>query len=159
MRVETQGWASVIYSRWLRTRRRSQPLTSWENCSRGHWARLRWPSAADIALAAHALSYVVTSNRRFTDLFECGQRSVPLSLAAEIQHRLLPAAYTGEAAQFTLTAWLEPAGNIAGDSFDFSVDPETVHLAMSDAMVGAQGSGWANRPGGQLGACRLFPTL
>jgi hypothetical protein len=45
---------------------------------------------ADVALAAHALAYVVIANRRFTDLFAWGQRSVPLSLAAEIQHRLLP---------------------------------------------------------------------
>jgi hypothetical protein len=67
-------------------------------------------SLADVALAAHALAYVVIANRRFTDLFEWGQRSVPLSLAAEIQHRLLPAAYTCEAGQFTLAGWLEPAG-------------------------------------------------
>jgi hypothetical protein len=47
---------------------------------------------ADVALAAHVLAYVVIANRRFTDLFEWGQRTLPLSLAAEIQHRLLPAA-------------------------------------------------------------------
>jgi serine phosphatase RsbU (regulator of sigma subunit) len=63
-----------------------------------------------------------------------GQRSVPLSLAAEIQHRLLPAAYTCEADQFSLAAWLEPAGNIAGDTFDFSLERETLHLSMTDAM-------------------------
>src|SRR3954454_18562340 len=45
---------------------------------------------ADVALAAHMLAYVVIATRRFTDLFEWGQRSLPLSLAAEIQHRLLP---------------------------------------------------------------------
>ena len=45
---------------------------------------------AEVAFAAHALAYVIIANRRFTDLFEWGQRSVPLSLAAEIQHRLLP---------------------------------------------------------------------
>jgi serine phosphatase RsbU (regulator of sigma subunit) len=89
---------------------------------------------ADIALAAHALAYVVIANRRFTDLFEWGQRSVPLSLAAEIQHRLLPAAYTCEAGQFSLAAWLEPAGNIAGDTFDFSLDRDVLHLSMTDAM-------------------------
>src|SRR3954468_20567253 len=38
-------------------------------------------TVADIARAAHALAYVVIANRRFTDLFEWGQRSVPLSLA------------------------------------------------------------------------------
>ena len=47
-------------------------------------------TVADVALAAHALAYVVIANRRFTDLFAWGQRSVRLSLAAEIQHRLLP---------------------------------------------------------------------
>jgi serine phosphatase RsbU (regulator of sigma subunit) len=89
---------------------------------------------ADIALAGHALAYVVIANRRFTDLFEWGQRSVPLSLAAEIQHRLLPAAYTCEAGQFSLAAWLEPAGNVAGDTFDFSLERDTLHLSMTDAM-------------------------
>ena len=89
---------------------------------------------ADIALAGHALAYVVIANRRFTDLFEWGQRSIPLSLAAEIQHRLLPAAYTCEAGQFSLAAWLEPAGNVAGDTFDFSLERDTLHLSMTDAM-------------------------
>src|SRR5215212_2709352 len=90
-------------------------------------------TVADVALAAHALAYVVIANRRFTDLFEWGQRSVPLSLAAEIQHRLLPAAYTCEAGQFTLAAWLEPAGDVGGDTFDFSMDRDTLHLSMTDA--------------------------
>jgi serine phosphatase RsbU (regulator of sigma subunit) len=89
---------------------------------------------AEVALAAHALAYVVVVNRRFTDLFEWGQRSVPLSLAAEIQHRLLPGTYTCEAGQFTLAGWLEPAGDIAGDTFDFSLDRDTLHLSMTDAM-------------------------
>jgi serine phosphatase RsbU (regulator of sigma subunit) len=89
---------------------------------------------ADVALAAHALAYVVIANRRFTDLYEWGQRSVPLSLAAEIQRRLLPGAYTCEAGQFSLAGWLEPAGNIAGDTFDFSLERDTLHLSMTDAM-------------------------
>jgi serine phosphatase RsbU (regulator of sigma subunit) len=89
---------------------------------------------ADVALAAHALAYVVIANRRFTDLFEWGQRSVPLSLAAEIQHRLLPAAYTCEAGQFTLAGWLEPAGDVGGDTFDFAMERSALHLSMTDAM-------------------------
>jgi serine phosphatase RsbU (regulator of sigma subunit) len=89
---------------------------------------------ADVALAAHALAYVVIANRRFTDLFDWGQRSVPLSLAAEIQHRLLPPSYTCEAGQFTLAGWLEPAGNVGGDTFDFTMERDTLHLSMTDAM-------------------------
>jgi serine phosphatase RsbU (regulator of sigma subunit) len=88
----------------------------------------------DVRLAAHALAYVIIANRRFTDLFEWGQRAVPLSLAAEIQHRLLPGSYTCEAGQFTLAAWLEPAGDIAGDTFDFALGHETLHLSLTDAM-------------------------
>jgi serine phosphatase RsbU (regulator of sigma subunit) len=89
---------------------------------------------AEVALAAHALGYVVIANRRFTDLFEWGQRSVPLSLAAEIQHRLLPGAYTCEAGQFTLAGWLEPAGNVGGDTFDFALERDVLHFSMTDAM-------------------------
>jgi hypothetical protein len=88
----------------------------------------------DVALAAHALAYVVIANRRFTDLFAWGQRSVKLSLAAEIQHRLLPGSYTCEAGQFTLAAWLEPAGNVGGDTFDFAIERDTLHVSITDAM-------------------------
>src|SRR3954471_6801648 len=92
------------------------------------------PTLADVALAGHALAYVVITNRRFTDLYEWGQRSVPLSLAAEVQHRLLPDAFTCEAGQFTLAAWLEPAGEVAGDTFDFAMERDTLHVSMTDAM-------------------------
>jgi serine phosphatase RsbU (regulator of sigma subunit) len=87
-----------------------------------------------VASAAHALAYIVIANRRFTDLYEWGQRSRPLSLEAEIQHRLLPGSYTCEAVQFTLAGWLEPAGDVGGDTFDFSVERDTLHLSMTDAM-------------------------
>ena len=88
----------------------------------------------DIELAAHQLAYIVIANGRYTDLFEWGQRTVPLSLAAEIQRRLLPAAYTCEADQFTLAGWLEPAGDVGGDTFDFSLDRNTLHVSITDAM-------------------------
>jgi hypothetical protein len=87
-----------------------------------------------VSAGAHALAYIVIANRRFTDLFEWGQRSVPLSLEAEIQHRLLPASYTCEGGQFTLAGWLEPSGDVGGDTFDFSVERDTLHLSMTDAM-------------------------
>lgn len=70
---------------------------------------------------------------------EWGQRSVRLSLAAEIQRRLLPGAFTCEGGQFTLAAWLGPAGEIAGDSFDFSIERDTLHLSMSDARWPCRG--------------------
>jgi serine phosphatase RsbU (regulator of sigma subunit) len=55
-------------------------------------------------------------------------------LAAEIQHRLLPGAFTCEAGQFTLAAWRQPAGEIGGDTFDFSLERDTLHVSLTDAM-------------------------
>src|SRR4029453_2200611 len=48
--------------------------------------------------------------------------------------RLLPGAFTCEAGQFTLAAWLQPAGEIGGDTFDFSLERDTLHVSMTDAM-------------------------
>lgn len=89
---------------------------------------------AYLASAAHALGYVVIVNRRFTDLYEWGQRSQPFSLAAEIQRRLLPTSPTCEAGQFTVAGAVEPAGAVGGDTFDYSLDRDTLHLSLTDAM-------------------------
>jgi serine phosphatase RsbU (regulator of sigma subunit) len=83
---------------------------------------------------AHVLAFVVIANRRHTDLFEWGQRTRPLSLSAEIQHRLLPGPQTCEAGSFTLAGWLEPASDIAGDTFDFNLARDVLHLSLTDAM-------------------------
>ncbi|SDF39905.1 Serine phosphatase RsbU, regulator of sigma subunit [Blastococcus aurantiacus] len=97
----------------------------------------RRPSAAEvdeIGSAAHALAYVVIAARRHTDVFEWGQRSLPFSLAAEIQRRLLPASYNCEAGQFTLAGWLEPAGSVGGDTFDYSLDRNRLQISITDAV-------------------------
>lgn len=87
-----------------------------------------------IRRTAHALAFVVIAARRHTDLFEWGQRSTPFTLPAEIQRRLLPAAMTCEAGSVTLSGWLEPAAHIGGDSFDYSLARDTLHLSVTDAM-------------------------
>lgn len=89
---------------------------------------------AEIAQVAHLLAFVVIANRRHTDLFEWGQRSRAFSLSAEIQQRLLPEARTCEAAAFTLAGWLEPAASIGGDTFDYSLARDLLHLSLTDAM-------------------------
>lgn len=88
----------------------------------------------EIAQVAHLLAFVVIANRRHTDLFEWGQRSRAFSLSAEIQQRLLPEAHTCEAAAFTLAGWLEPAADIGGDTFDYSLARDLLHLSLTDAM-------------------------
>jgi serine phosphatase RsbU (regulator of sigma subunit) len=97
----------------------------------------RYPSpaeVADIASAAHALAYVVIAARRHTDIFEWGQRSTPFALAAEIQRRLLPSSYTCEAGQFTLAGWLEPASSVGGDTFDYTLDRDSLQVSITDAV-------------------------
>ncbi|WP_418955578.1 PP2C family protein-serine/threonine phosphatase [Streptomyces tritici] len=84
--------------------------------------------------AAHALAYVIVTDRRFTDLYHWGNRTTNVSLSAEIQRQLLPTASACEAPQFTLAGALVPASDIAGDTYDYSLDAHTLHLSITDAM-------------------------
>ncbi|MFB7324764.1 PP2C family protein-serine/threonine phosphatase [Streptomyces sp. NPDC056190] len=88
----------------------------------------------EVGEAAHALAYIIVTDRRFTDLYRWGQRATPLSLAAEIQRQLLPDAPSCEAAQFVLAACLIPADDAAGDTYDYALDHDTLHLSVTDAM-------------------------
>ncbi len=87
-----------------------------------------------VAQAAHALAYIIVTDRRFTDLYHWRQRTTPTSLAAEIQYRLLPDASCCEADGFTLAAGLVPADDIGGDTYDYTFDRETLHVSLTDAM-------------------------
>ncbi|MFE5808411.1 PP2C family protein-serine/threonine phosphatase [Streptomyces sp. NPDC056491] len=84
--------------------------------------------------AAHALAYIIVTDRRFTDLYHWGNRTTSVSLAAEIQRQLLPSAPSCEAAEFALAGALVPASDIAGDTYDYSLDTGTLHVSITDAM-------------------------
>ncbi|MEW2301818.1 PP2C family protein-serine/threonine phosphatase [Streptomyces sp. NPDC006655] len=84
--------------------------------------------------AAHVLAYVVIANGRFTDLYTWGKRSRPPTLAAEIQYQLLPPSLSCEAAQFTLCGSLEPSAALSGDTFDYALDRDTLHISVTDPM-------------------------
>ncbi|WP_142270283.1 PP2C family protein-serine/threonine phosphatase [Streptomyces sp. SLBN-115] len=88
----------------------------------------------EVGEAAHILSYVVIANGRFTDLYTWGKRSRPPTLAAEIQYQLLPPALSCEAAQFTLCGSLEPSEGLSGDTFDYTLDRDTLHVSVTDPM-------------------------
>ncbi|MCX6464611.1 MAG: PP2C family protein-serine/threonine phosphatase [Pseudonocardiales bacterium] len=92
------------------------------------------PNGRHIAAMAgigHFLGHILIANGRYTDLFEWGQRTTPMTLSAEIQ--LLPTSHTCEAGQFTVAGWLEPAATVAGDTFDYTLDRDTLHLSITDA--------------------------
>ncbi|MEX5717822.1 PP2C family protein-serine/threonine phosphatase [Geodermatophilus maliterrae] len=148
-RAETVPMAGTVYERVLRTQEIDvQPLDDGARViapvtDRGDAIGLMElvlpgepgpASVAEVAAAAHALAYVVIAARRYTDVFEWGQRTTPFSLAAEIQRRLLPASYTCEAGQFTLAGWLEPAASVGGDTFDFTLNDDALHVSITDAV-------------------------
>lgn len=84
--------------------------------------------------AAHAFAYCLVAARRHSDMFERAQRDVVFSVPAEIQRRLLPPAYSVEGGPFSLAGWLEPAHDVGGDTFDYSVDREHLHVTITDAI-------------------------
>lgn len=87
-----------------------------------------------LAGASHAFAYRLIAARRHTDVFERAQRDVAFSIPAEIQRRLLPPAYTVEAGPFSLAGWLEPAHDVGGDTFDYSVERDHLWVSLTDAM-------------------------
>ncbi|MFD9474423.1 PP2C family protein-serine/threonine phosphatase [Streptomyces goshikiensis] len=89
---------------------------------------------AQVEEAGHALAYIIVTYRRFTDLYHWGNRTTTVSLAAEIQRQLLPSGPSCEAAEFALAGALVPASDIAGDTYDYSLDNDTLHLSITDAM-------------------------
>jgi serine phosphatase RsbU (regulator of sigma subunit) len=91
-------------------------------------------AVADIVTVADALASIVIASRRHSDLLDWAQDTAPFSLAAEIQRRLLPGSYTCETSGFTVAGWLEPANAVGGDTFDYSLDRDTLHLSVTDAV-------------------------
>jgi hypothetical protein len=83
-------------------------------------------------LAGLVADMIVTKDS-YTDQFFQARRSMPMSLAAEIQWALLPpvSMFTPQVA---LAGILEPAYDVAGDSFDYAINDNIVHLAVVDAM-------------------------
>ena len=82
---------------------------------------------------ARLLAYILSAARRYTDQFERIRRRRDLQLAAEMQWELLPVlAYS--CAQYDIAGSLEPAYEIGGDTFDYSVAPKDLTVSVSDAM-------------------------
>ncbi|MFE2554860.1 PP2C family protein-serine/threonine phosphatase [Streptomyces sp. NPDC059352] len=83
-------------------------------------------------LAGLVADMVVTKDA-YTDLFFQARRRAPMSVAAEIQWSLLPP-LSMTVPQVEVAGILEPAYNVAGDSFDYALNGDILHVAMIDAM-------------------------
>jgi hypothetical protein len=83
-------------------------------------------------LAGLVADMIVTKDS-YTDQFFQARRSMPMSLAAETQWALMPP-LTMVTPQVALAGILEPAYDVAGDSFDYAINDDILHLAVIDAM-------------------------
>jgi serine phosphatase RsbU (regulator of sigma subunit) len=82
-------------------------------------------------LAGLVADMLVTKSM-YTDRFFQARRRQPLSLSAEMQWQLLPPLMNTP--QVAVAGALEPAYDVAGDSFDYALNDDILHLAMIDAM-------------------------
>ncbi|MER5907494.1 PP2C family protein-serine/threonine phosphatase [Streptomyces mirabilis] len=83
-------------------------------------------------LAGLVADMLVTKNA-YTDQFFLARRREPMSVSAEIQWNLLPP-LTMTLPQVSVAGTLEPAYRVAGDSFDYALNGNILHMAVIDAM-------------------------
>ena len=82
---------------------------------------------------ASVVAELVVSQGQYTDTFERVRRALPMGVPSELLWRQLPPLTFGSD-RFVVTAQLEPWDRVGGDAFDYSVDGDTLHLAVFDAM-------------------------
>ncbi|GAA3878736.1 PP2C family protein-serine/threonine phosphatase [Streptomyces lannensis] len=83
-------------------------------------------------LASLVADLLVTKNA-YTDQFFRTRRLEPMSVSAEIQWSLLPP-LSMSVPQVEVAGMLEPAYHVAGDSFDYALNDDILHVALIDAM-------------------------
>jgi len=76
---------------------------------------------------------ILVTKSMYTDRFFQARRRQPMSLSAEMQWQLLPPLMM-TTPQVSVAGALEPAYEVAGDSFDYALNDDILHLAMIDAM-------------------------
>ncbi|WP_232326167.1 PP2C family protein-serine/threonine phosphatase [Microbispora sp. ATCC PTA-5024] len=82
---------------------------------------------------ASLLSLLLVSKGSFSDTYARIVRSRPMNVAAELQWNLMPP-LTFSDSVVTIAGMLEPAYEIGGDAFDYSIAGTVAHLAIFDAM-------------------------
>jgi serine phosphatase RsbU (regulator of sigma subunit) len=87
-------------------------------------------ACADLALLT---GYLIATHARNTDLYNLHRRRESLSLAASMQWDVLPPLVL-KTDGVAVAGLLEPAYEVAGDSFDYALNGETLDLAVMDAM-------------------------
>jgi serine phosphatase RsbU (regulator of sigma subunit) len=82
---------------------------------------------------AAMVALLLVSQRANSDLYPRLVRARPMNVAAEMQWRLIPQ-LTFATPEVTVGAVIEPAYEVGGDTFDYALYGDTLHLAIFDAM-------------------------
>ncbi|WP_431043459.1 PP2C family protein-serine/threonine phosphatase [Streptomyces sp. P1-3] len=82
---------------------------------------------------AGLIADMLVTKHSYTDQFFLARRREPMSVAAEIQWSLLPP-LAMSVPQVSVAGILEPAYSVAGDSFDYALNDDILHVAVVDAM-------------------------
>ncbi|GGW60389.1 PP2C family protein-serine/threonine phosphatase [Streptomyces xantholiticus] len=82
---------------------------------------------------AGLIADMLVTKHSYTDQFFLTRRREPMSVAAEIQWSLLPP-LAMSVPQVAVAGILEPAYHVAGDSFDYALNDDILHVAVIDAM-------------------------
>jgi serine phosphatase RsbU (regulator of sigma subunit) len=76
---------------------------------------------------------LVVAKNQYGDRFFLARKRKEMDLAAQIQWQLLPP-LTFASEEVVVAAALEPAYDVGGDSFDYALDGDTLHVVLFDAM-------------------------
>ena len=84
-------------------------------------------------LLASLVGELLVTKAAYGDTLELAKRRQPMELAAELRWSVLPPlTFSGDRVE--ITGILQPAYQIAGDSFDYALNGDLVHFAVIDAM-------------------------
>lgn len=87
----------------------------------------------DAEYLAATVALIIVSKGPYSDSFSRLVRTRDMAVSAEMQWRLMPPK-TFANDQVVISAALEPAYMLGGDTFDYALAGDTVHLAIFDAM-------------------------
>ena len=82
---------------------------------------------------AGVVAALLVTRGQCTDAYTTIRRSQTLTLAAEMQWDLLPP-LSLDSARVSVAGLIQPAYEVGGDTFDYAINVDTLHLAVLDAM-------------------------
>jgi serine phosphatase RsbU (regulator of sigma subunit) len=80
------------------------------------------------------VGHLIRTANQYTDALELSRRRQPMSLAAEVQWHLLLPPLSFRAPDVALAGILEPAYDVGGDAFDYSLNGDILTFAILDSM-------------------------